>query len=240
MSSYKEAIIIPLALYKTATFAKETAPSILQLPIDQKLKIMEAEKYYDSAVKVDKQTIETKEVSLMKESIRNILDTLEVKEQPYARSILNKLLEPDSNIQWNPQYEIIIDKNTIPNTDIRKLLKHVLGYTINTAEADLPLAHEEFSEALLNLVPAVWLKIPERKAGRKAGMLVAKQLLRGAQKRKQKPITPLGREKRRDWRTFTTPIAGHTRAQKLARARAQKLARQRLAEELSEEEFYDT
>lgn len=171
MSTFKEAVIVPLALFKTASFSKQLAPGIFNLPVDQRLKLMQAERYYESTEKAKDSQSQGKDKSteLMKESVKSIVDSLEEKDHPVVRSILAKLIEPQSSIKWNPSYEVIIHGRTFPGSDLRELLKYVLDYKVITSSKDLPQAHEEFSQEILKLVPRVWLKIPRRKAARRAG-----------------------------------------------------------------------
>ena len=170
MSSFKEAVIVPLPLFKTASFAKDLAPGVFQLPVDQRLKIMQSEKYYQTTEKAKDSTLDKttdKRTELMKESMKSIIQELEQKDQPVARSILNKLIEDNSPIKWNPSYEIVVHGKTFPGSDIRELLKYVLNYKVITSDKDYPKAHERFTEELLKLVPKVWLKIPRRRAARR-------------------------------------------------------------------------
>ena len=252
--SFEQAVLLPYSLFKKNKQLLEKNPEDEQTSInaDERIKQMLLENYYEENNKKARQVTTQKDI--MNNTFDSIVNSFEVKEHPIVSAILKLLLNPSSPIKWNNNFEVIIENHLIPYSDIRELIKFVLGKYIITSSNDYPVGYYEFTKAIINVVPDVWLKIPrilERnreiaaKAKRRLAEIAAEYIRNTPQKSKTpliskartplftksktplpvKPRTPLIAKSK-------TPLAGKPRTPLIAKSKTPKTIK-RLAKKKS-------
>lgn len=179
--SFQESVIIPLAMFKQCQFSKHNAnsPETLlldtNLPSDLKMKLVNQQKY----LKLDDKNpspaksamsgiLPSSAASAKTSDISHILSNMTTSDVPYAKSILEKILENETVIGWNDKYEVVLDGEPIVLSNIADILQYLLRKKIITRDSDVPVGTEETYKKLLEInVPQSWLKArPPRRTDR--------------------------------------------------------------------------
>jgi hypothetical protein len=172
--SFQESIIIPLSMFEKCKFKEEVNPEedILNnesMPSDLKMKLLQQER----KLKPKKKLQPRKELSLIDESdkkihpdnklyneqIQYILGKISRKHQPFISSILHYIKDYSNQISWNKDFDIIIDKLLVNNTNIIDILKLLTKDLIVTADTDIPLGSRKFYDKLIDIgIPKSWIR----------------------------------------------------------------------------------
>ena len=187
--NYQEAIIIPLDVFRKCNFNKleEKVESVTSeneqknvlynknLPSDIKIKLHKQQKKL-----IKKQNIEPQVVSIHEEKLNetqqsedNILEEFSNQTRPAVYFILKYIKESRDIVSWNDNLEVIIEGETIENSNIIELLKFVTNTLIITSSSDIPVGVSEFISALQKIgVPRSLIKIPRKSPRKKSDMWV--------------------------------------------------------------------
>jgi hypothetical protein len=150
--SYTESIIIPKKTFE-----------------EQYLKIKNNIKEDKALIKHRKnlQISQTREIPEKLKTI-GIIENVPYEYQPFAENIIKTINKNRDHISWNDDYQLILNKQKIPGTDVIKLFQYISNSLIITKEKDLPKAADKFVNELLNLkIPNDWIKIKIKKSKRK-------------------------------------------------------------------------
>lgn len=212
--SFKESIIIPIALWKQCTLSKQSSfhedpLKILKsnIPADRKMPL-----YNTKRIQVKKKTNENKipgkkifgehvsETSSKDKEIRYIAQQIHISKRPYIESMLKFIQENPDVLAWNKQHEIIIEGIPIPDTNIIKIFQLFAGMLPLTSSKDYPKGAQEVYDKLIDGgIPKSWFsKTPKRtQPGR-----MAKQIERKSQSPRKKPSSLASSSSRK---TVATP-----------------------------------
>lgn len=167
-SPFKESLLVPVSflIQKKKKTDKKTPMGILsdkRQPADIRLK------YFDNFVKFSKdkgsppmkvitRTEEEKEESRPEYDIKVLVRDIPDFRLPLARAIL-EFMTDSKKITWDRNFQVALDGHEIHNSDIREILKYILGLSIVTSAEDIPTGAEQVKEKLRLLdIPLVWLK----------------------------------------------------------------------------------
>jgi hypothetical protein len=157
--SFQESIIIPYQMFKKCNFSTEDErpQNILEkdLPSDIKMKL------YSQVTKKPskKDTAPNSKPEQEYEDIDFIVQLIDEKNQPFARSIIEKMRAHEAEITWNKQLELILDGKVIVDSNIIELFKFILKNLIITRHSDVPRGAREFIKKLHDIgVPKSWIK----------------------------------------------------------------------------------
>ncbi len=89
-----------------------------------------------------------------------IIDSVKTVDKPTVKSILDKIRESKNAVSWTKNFEIVLNGNVIPNTNIVKIMQYLMKSKVVTNEKDVPTATSEFYQALIDQVniPKAWIK----------------------------------------------------------------------------------
>ena len=172
--NFSECIIIPLAIYKQHCI--KDSDSDFDLLYDPRIPSAEKIKWYAQNVKLRPPQSEYPKVEIanpaeskvsgLQQDIDSILQNIMIKNRPFANSILTRILQHPDLIRWNEKFEVSINRNTVPDSNISDLLKYVSGEKIITSTGlDVPQVGREFYNILSEIdIPSSWLKIRPRQA----------------------------------------------------------------------------
>ena len=173
--SFKESVIIPVALYEEykkikKNNTKSTAQQILNIDanetnpilkrqaelLDKKLFNTISYPTYSSNINTTQpEPMSTSESFNPRKSITNILNNITDSQKPNIKMILEKML--DNNISWNSKKEIIIKNNIITKSNIDKIMKYISSKT--PPQKKIPIGAYALYQILPNIgVPASWIK----------------------------------------------------------------------------------
>ena len=173
MLSFRESIIIPLALFKKCNFPDSKEPIIEGLPLDVKMKLLQHERLLNPKgklpiplqIKVVKPDDKEAEVSTSSNSGEyspnsdTITESVSQANRPFVQSILDVIHKNPDQVRWNENFEIIIDGKLYPNTSIVKIIQALMKHGVVTSEQDLPDKIKLLHSKLLSLgVPKTWIK----------------------------------------------------------------------------------
>lgn len=180
MSSFSESIIIPLEVFKKCNFSQkellehetehqvEEAKGILEdatLPADVKIKLHNQKKRLAKKLgkKPQEVTIKSDFKAVATSLDDYILSHFSLKLKPTVYIILKHIRDSRGVVDFNENRELVLGGNTIQDSDIISLLRFVTGSLTITSAADIPLAAEEFVQALEDIgVPKTYIKLPRR------------------------------------------------------------------------------
>lgn len=176
-SPFKECLLVP-ASYLIKKKKSENKPknpkeilSNKKLPADVRLK------YFDSFVKFNKEKesspvrviTKTEEEAKKKppyDILRSFLSDLPDAKLPLVKAILEFITE-SKEITWDRNFQVVIDKQEIRDSDIRKILQYFVGLGVHTSEADIPTGSEELRTKLEQLeIPSDWFGYIPRTSAR--------------------------------------------------------------------------
>ena len=171
MASFKEAVIIPLALFKRCNFADSKEPVLEGLPLDVKMKLLQHERLLNPKgklptplqIKVVKAEEKEPEVSTsggeFSPNSDTITESVAQANRPFVQSILDIIQKNPDQIRWNENFEVIIDGKLYPNTNVVTIMQALMKHGVLTRDADLPEKLKVFHSKLLSLgVPKTWIK----------------------------------------------------------------------------------
>lgn len=182
--SYHESILIPLSKYNelgkqlnplskqvTEVVANNDQQKLLDdttIPDDTKMKLYTQNKHLMHSLKTNQKpqldepikVITVNEDPINDFNIEDVVGNLNQNDAPFVRAILLQIQKFPNVIYWNSKYELIINGEYFPGSDLFTLLKYVLGNLVITSSNDVPLAAYDFIVALKEIgVPNKWLKI---------------------------------------------------------------------------------
>lgn len=180
-SPFKESLLVPASFLikkkeKLQLKKKITPTAILtdtRRPADLRLK------YFDNFVKFNKEReksplkviTKTEQEAAEKVPVEDdpkvLLKDIPKEKIPLATSILSFIKDSDE-ISWNQKFEVIIDGNTIQDSDIRKIIQYYVGEIIVTdARHDVPIGANILKEKLEIIdIPFTWFKLIPRRSSR--------------------------------------------------------------------------
>lgn len=169
---FQEAVILPFSTFQKCKFdeadndstkAKTILDSNLKTPI--KMKLFEHERLLEKRKRellpyspVDKKTNED-----------GLTNDISVKFRPYVKSILEFMKSHPDEIGFNEKYEIRINQEFIPNSNLSDIFKYLMKSGVITKEEDIPDGTYRFLDKLYDLgMPKSWIriKVPTRKSTR--------------------------------------------------------------------------
>lgn len=186
-SPFEECYLLPKTFLIKKRNKEKTPASILsnkKLPSDLRLK------YFDNFMKFDKGKPSVRALTQDEPEINidTLLGDLPLMNVPEARALL-QFMKDSHEISWNLNLELIIDNTTINRSDLRKIIRYMLGLSTVTRHTDIPIGAEQLISKLELLdFPFEWLrKFPRQKLDRAAKIKVSKEeeeLLEGVSKKK--------------------------------------------------------
>lgn len=180
--SYKEAIIIPLDVFKKCNFSKEdmsqsdtenklsTPTDILQnktLPSDVKIKLYKQKKKLQKKREPEPQvvTVKSSTPDKAKPSENIILNEFPMATRPLVYMIMKYMKESTGILSWNNNLELVNEGTAIQDSNIIDLLKFVTNSLTITSNKDVPVGATEFVKGLEKIgVPKAYIKLPRRSA----------------------------------------------------------------------------
>ena len=156
--SFEESIIIPLETYQKCHFDQSTQDVDLllsKLPSDVKMKLFNQMKI-KSKRKDGPLPVESPTESL---PVKDILNKIPIKDQPYVQAILKKLKPYRHDVKWDSNNEIMIDGKIIPGSNISDIFQYLTSNLTITSTKDIPIGAKEFYDKLMYLnIPGSWIK----------------------------------------------------------------------------------
>ena len=127
--SFKESIILPISALKSEIVKKKRPRKVLKkevkdkIPIDVRMKLLQQKRH----LAAKKMSSPSRIILPIKEKkdISHLVESVPLNKQPFAQSILQKILENENIISWDEQNHLLINNKTIPSTNIKTLLKFV-------------------------------------------------------------------------------------------------------------------
>lgn len=156
---FSECVIVPIKLFSKCKFEKSKT-DILDHPVlhpDVKVKLFHQKNKMGKVKHLEEQKTFSRDLSAY-------LDEFSVGKRPLAKSIFEYLVQNPNTISWNDDFEISINDQYFPMSNVVKLVQYVLGEIIMTSERDKPQGADSFVRALNDIgVPKEWMKIPQPK-----------------------------------------------------------------------------
>ena len=157
--SFKESIIIPLETYRKCRFDQSGQDVDLlssKLPSDVKMKLFNQMKIKSKRKSIP-QTITSPTDSL---SVKDILNKIPIKDQPYVKSILDWIKPHSHDLRWNSDHEIIIDGKVQPGSNVSEIFQYLTNNLTVTSDNDIPVGARAFHDKLMFLnIPISWIKV---------------------------------------------------------------------------------
>lgn len=155
--TFEQSIIIPLELYQKCRLdeADHSLDILLDntMPADKKLKL-----YNQSTL--TKRTDEIPNIHNTSVMVGDhILHNIPDKDRPVARAILDVFRAHPSELGWTDNGEVIINSDTIPNSNLINILLYFTKNLPVTSQIDVPLGARQLYEKLISLdMPSSWVK----------------------------------------------------------------------------------
>ena len=177
--NYVKAILLPWLQFKkmkeTETLA--TGPSVpvetgdeSLLPPDLRLKLYQQERYnskYKEQLLPGLATKKPDKVYPTEADIPDIVSSVTEKWRPYARAVLQTILQNPQIISWRRNFEIELDREPIRDSNIVELIQFLLKQKTITRQGDVPKAAKPFYDTLLSIgVPKSWIRVTFPKTGK--------------------------------------------------------------------------
>lgn len=166
--SYMKAVLVPWEQFQRlkspgGNTASATSSHNVLLPPDVRLKLLRQERL-NSKHKHQTESLLPGATSgktyPTKADIDVIVDSIPEKWRPYARSILLKILDYPDQISWKENFELVLNNQTLANTNIVELMQLILKEKVITRVEDIPFGAKDFYNALLQIgIPKTWLRI---------------------------------------------------------------------------------
>lgn len=134
MLSFRESVIIPLALFKKCNFGDSKEPIVEGLPLDVKMKLLQHERLLNPKGKLpiplqikvvkpdDKETEVSTSSGEFSPNSDTITESVSQANRPFVQSILEVIHKNPDQIRWNENFEVIIDGKLYPSTNIVKII----------------------------------------------------------------------------------------------------------------------
>ena len=168
--NYKEAVIVPLEVFNKCNFnpkEKELPPQktggILNdetLPPDIKIKLYNQKKKLTKRPLPEPQLVQIKkEAEAPSEDI--ILNQFPLRTRPVVNLILKYMKDSRGILSWTDNLEIVIEGETIQDSNIIQLLRFVTNSLTITSAKDIPVGAEDFVDTLVDIgVPKAYIQLP--------------------------------------------------------------------------------
>ena len=172
--NYKEAVIVPLEVFNKCNFnpqEKELPPQktgdILNdktLPPDVKIKLYNQKKKLTKRPLPEPQLVQIKkEVEVEAPSEDIILNQFPLRTKPVVNLILKYMKDSRGILSWTDNLEIVIEGDTIQDSNLIQLLRFVTNSLTITSAKDIPVGAEDFVDTLVNIgVPKAYIQLPQR------------------------------------------------------------------------------
>lgn len=180
--SFKESVLIPLETYKRCRF--DSSRKDLDILTSKTLSPDVKMKLYDQARLKLRKKPKQRPKSPDTIPVKDILNRIPLKDQPFVQSILDILQKHPTDISWNINHELILDGNLLPGTNISDIFQYLTKNITVTSDDDIPPGTRAFYDKLTFLnVPMSWIKqkLPVRSSIRKKAV---------RRKRQQSPFHP--------------------------------------------------
>lgn len=156
--SLKESVIIPLQTFRNMqAYPSSEKCAILnsKAPLDVRIKLHDQERLKSKAKYPEDKTVITDEPF---KSIDHILQNISEEKRPFIKSILEEIKSKNNPIDWNHNFEVMIDGSTIKGTNIIDIYKFLSKNHIVTRESDVPPGVMPVWTKLIQIgVPKSWI-----------------------------------------------------------------------------------
>lgn len=183
--SFKEAAVLPIELVKYCNLKhkpkkQETSKVVKKIkqkyksirekekiPVDVHMKMLRQKKHLQTqkTVPLEKPKPNTIIVPIKPKdpNLNELIKDIRIEHQPYARSILLKMMENKDILHWDEYNRLVVNNRPIPDTNIKQLLKFITKSMTITSEGDIPTGSSLFKKKLDDIgVPPSWMKLPIR------------------------------------------------------------------------------
>ena len=170
--NYKEAVIVPLEVFNKCNFnpqEKELPPpktgDILNdktLPPDMRIKLYNQKKKLTKRPLPEPQLVQIKkEVEVEAPSEDIILNQFSLRTKPVVNLILKYMEDSRGILSWTYNLEIVIEGDTIQDSNLIQLLRFVTNSFTITSAKDIPVGAEDFVDTLVDIgVPKAYIQLP--------------------------------------------------------------------------------
>lgn len=176
MSTFKESLLVPVSFLIQKKKKKETKITPSEILNDKTIPADLRLKYYNKFLKYNKERpksplkvitkTEAEEEKVSDYEIQAILRDVPDLKIPLARAIL-QFIKDNDDISWNKKFEVVIDGKTIEDSDIRAIIRFLVGLKIITSEKDFPKGgRETFAKLEVLDIPSDWLTFVQREIQR--------------------------------------------------------------------------